>query len=482
MGRLRDSLNVGIEEAIIVFLIILNVLEFMQILPGDLDFVKKIISWTALGYLLYKAKLSELFFGEQHTGFDIALIFTYFLLILKNFVLFSKEAVEHSAAIFGPLAKFILYHAAQFEMFTFLLGGVMLILLSFIHLVTHVDVKSPSILAMFHEEGESTSGLDRILRSLLTLFILSAFYLVVFNLVMEWLAWAIDSSLLVLGIFFYLFFFIRYSKTFHAETILYKIGTVGEEFYEKFIELFKDIRTLYLGVAGMLVLHLLTDVGNFILPYLIGKEISYFGTLGPNHEVLWRLLADNLHVAVSMLDKIGLVLVYVFNVIAILFLLLGPAYIWYRVSRSKHVKFSATFIGLFFGSVISFIMAPVFFVDRINVSGIVGVDIMTKGLEGYSVTWIGIASLVVFVLFILLSRIMSVRRITNIITITGIEIFFAYYIFIYSTEMIMYYYTTFMNHGLANPFLGFWMILFLAITALFYIGGFAVFMVKSWLA
>ncbi len=454
----------------------------MHLLPGDLDFVKKIISWTALGYLLYKIKLSEIFFGEQHSGFDIALILSYFLFILKNFVVFSKEAVEHGATFFAPLAKYILHHAAQFEMFTFMIGGIMLILLSFIHIVTHVDVKSPSILAMFHEEGESTSFLDRIYRCLLSLFIFTAFYLVVFNLVMEWLAWAIDSSLLILGIFFYLFFFIRYSKTFHADTILHKVGTVGEEFYEKFIELFKDIRTLYLGVAGMLVLHLLTDVGNFILPYLIGKEISYFGALGPNHEVLWKLLVHNLSVAGTLLSKAGVFLVYAFNVIAILFLLLGPAYIWYRVSHSKHVRFSPTCIGLFLGSVVSFLLAPVFFIDSINVPGIIGVDIMTKGLEGYNVMWIGIASLVICIAFMLLTNIGGIRRITNIITITGVEIFFAYYIFIFSTEMIMYYYTTFMSHGLANPFLGFWMILFLAITALFYIGGFSVFMVKSWLA
>jgi len=39
-----------LEEVILILIIILNVLDFFEILPADIDFAKKIISWTALGY------------------------------------------------------------------------------------------------------------------------------------------------------------------------------------------------------------------------------------------------------------------------------------------------------------------------------------------------------------------------------------------------------------------------------------------------
>ena len=46
-----------IEEVILVLIILLQILDFFEILPADLDYAKKIISWTALGYLLLTSVL-----------------------------------------------------------------------------------------------------------------------------------------------------------------------------------------------------------------------------------------------------------------------------------------------------------------------------------------------------------------------------------------------------------------------------------------
>ena len=99
---------------------------------------------------------------------------------------------------------------------------------------------------------------------------------------MEWLAIAIDAPLLVIALFIYLFFVIKHHKGFHAESMIFKLGNVGERFYEKFISLFHSKRGLFLGIAGMLVLHLLTDVGNFVIPYtFFSHDPLYFEQLGP---------------------------------------------------------------------------------------------------------------------------------------------------------------------------------------------------------
>ena len=79
-----------LEEVILILIIILNVLDFFEILPADIDFAKKIISWTALGYILYKASLTKIFFNNQKMSIDILLIMSYFMLIFKNIIIFSS--------------------------------------------------------------------------------------------------------------------------------------------------------------------------------------------------------------------------------------------------------------------------------------------------------------------------------------------------------------------------------------------------------
>ena len=75
-----------VEELILIVLILMNVFEFLGLLPGDAGFIKVIISMTALGYVLYKVSLSDIFFGTRNQNLDFALIISYFLLIVNKFV------------------------------------------------------------------------------------------------------------------------------------------------------------------------------------------------------------------------------------------------------------------------------------------------------------------------------------------------------------------------------------------------------------
>ena len=68
------------------------------VILADLDYVKKIISWTALGYILYKVSLTKIFFNNRHKHVDLFLIIAYFMLIIKNIVLFSSGILEEFIA------------------------------------------------------------------------------------------------------------------------------------------------------------------------------------------------------------------------------------------------------------------------------------------------------------------------------------------------------------------------------------------------
>ena len=94
---------------------------------------------------------------------------------------------------------------------------------------------------------------------------------------MEWLAVAIDAPLAVIGIFSYLFFIIKHHEKFHVDSFLFKMGNFGEEFYERFIDMFHSRSGIILGISGMLVLHLFTDALSFIVPYIfVFRDILYF--------------------------------------------------------------------------------------------------------------------------------------------------------------------------------------------------------------
>ena len=94
---------------------------------------------------------------------------------------------------------------------------------------------------------------------------------------MEWLAIAVDAPLLMVAIFVYILV-VLIGKRFSTEGLLYRIAAVGEQFYNNFVHLFQRKETILLGISGMLVLHLVTDIANFIVPLLIAAISAAFLT------------------------------------------------------------------------------------------------------------------------------------------------------------------------------------------------------------
>ena len=56
----NKKISQRIEELILILIILLNIFDFFELLSADLDFIKLIISWTVLGYLIYKASLTKI--------------------------------------------------------------------------------------------------------------------------------------------------------------------------------------------------------------------------------------------------------------------------------------------------------------------------------------------------------------------------------------------------------------------------------------
>ncbi len=315
------------------------------------------------------------------------------------------------------------------------------------------------------------------------------FFITFFNLVTEWLGVALDSPLTIIAILFYLFIIIRYSKKFSPSHLIRKIGDVGEEFYAQFVKMFHYKETLHLGVMGILALHLLTDIGHFIIPYIVGaKGLFYFGHLGEGHSPLFQLLRDDI-LHLSGIQIIASILIYLLNIAAMIFLLVLPAFIWYRFFKEKPLRVSRTSLALVFSSLLCFVLMPVFFIQKISVERVAGVDILTKGiLKSSSLidfvlkdrpTAIIIVACLSLSLGIILWFLEFNKKIEEDIFIIAILIglaFFGFYIFYYFLSLYHYYIASMIILFKSSEFLiAAYFILFALITIVFYIGGYLFF-------
>ena len=488
-----------LEELILVILILLNVLDFLKILAPDLDFIKKIISWTCLGYLLYSVSLTKQLLGRRKKIIDTLIILILLLLVFKNFIGFSLVAYdeiremavnEGKVSLTYPLIEYIRdpehdgLRASNLEHMSFNLGAILLILMA-LWLTFRTRIEKPSVLHVLHEDEPINHTFGTVLKKFLMIFIvLVGFFIIVFNLMMEWLAISVDASLAIFTIFFYILTaFRRHHKHFSTESYINKFGSAGEEIYEKVIELFHDKSTFLLGLSGILVLHLLTDVGIFIVPYILGiKDVLYFSQLGAGHEALMYIFLKDLGFASDIIEEMMVVLIYFFNILALLYLLTLPGVIWYKLFKRKNFNVGRLNLTLFLCSVITFILSPAFIIRKISSSNIIGVDILTKSILE---NWldIRIISLIILVLFAVTLSISSnhkIKKFLIILSIVLIDLFFAYYIFLYFISIVEYYVVSLGSLlSYKTILIFFYFVLFLIITSLFYIGGFFAFILET---
>lgn len=500
-----------IEEAILVFIILLNIFEFfgwfsfMDIglsseLAGDIDFAKKIISWILLGYLFYTIKISKIMFGEEQAylgskiknwHIDSMVLLSYFLLIFTKLIVSTESFVEHHPIfgtiykihVFGPLVDFLTSNAELLNLVTIYIGIALLLLVSIL-LATKFHITAPSLMHVIHEEGPPPRSLKKIIHRVLTSFlVLVGFFVVVFNLMMEWLAIAVDNIIIMLGIGVYLFVIVRYHKHFSTDALIHKIGNFGESFYERFLEMFHSKKGLFMGLSGMLVLHIITDIGNFVLPYIFTfKSVFYLEHLGAStHMPLIKLF---------MLDKLlypginlfALFLVYLLNLIALVMLMAIPAGIWYKVYHTEHgIKIHNWELLVFFSALSAFILSPIFRIRSIGSEySIVGVDILTHQTTPVFNIWIVIlVSLFAGTLAYWLGNTSFRNKIARS-AIAVSTVYFGFYVSYFALSVLKSYAISIPALFAGNHWIiGFYMILILIMTLGFYMAGLVIFIKET---
>ncbi len=486
---MTDTVQKRIEEIILILLIAMNLLEVAGLLPGEVEFFKAIISVTGLGYVIYKTSLSDIFFGEKNKTLDVMLLSSYFLMISNKFIQFSIASFEEAEL----LQEFFLVFNRRANEITFfsLIFGLVLIVMISIMATRHLRIKAPSVMHAIH--GEKIHNPFAKFISVFIIFL--GFFIIFFNPVMEWFALVIDAPLVVLVLFIYIFRIHNIGKNRNNEEILFKIAESVETFFEKFIELFHSRRTLFFAISGLLIFHLVADVGAFVLPYSFGTSSIYRQNLEDQHDSLHILYEEDKQNFESPVNHLSLFFAYFFNVLGLLYLMLFPCFIWYviysvAINHNFQVRhFSNILIALFYGLMVVQLFLPAFSLHAFGydeTSSLYGVDIRTRSVlaSGNSVSMFLLVSVGVFLTTFLLSFLPRIKSmLLGFMSIVGVW-FFGIYIFNYFMSTLFYYKfqiplilsliggsastAWIMGAAILLPFY----ILFLLIESVFYIGGF----------
>ncbi len=473
-----------VEEIILVILILMNILELFGKLPGDVSFIKSIVSVTAIGYVLVKASLTDLFFGERNHTIDLFLVFSYFLLIVNKFVQFAINSV-HESHLLQEFFILIIDNAIIIEKFAYYAGTISLLLIT-LYAVIKVNFNPPSILKAIHGD----KSVNKFSKFITIFFVVLGFYIIFFNLVMEWLTLVLDAPLIVLVLFIYIFKVHNIGKRMENEEILFKVSEFLESFVKAFIDLFHSKHTIFLGITGLLVLHLVSDVGAFIIPYSFGTHSLYSEGVHENHLSLSTLYNEDKLVEPDLFTRLLLFIGYIMNTIGLSFLMIFPTFIWYVLYVSKinesseAMKFPGIMMSFFYSCLVYLIFLPVFKTTSSSIVNLYGVDIQTQSILslGNSVLVYSGIALGVFLFVLILSNFDSLKSLLfflmSILSLGD----FGFYIYNYFSSVLFFYVdfisVLFAQNTIASLFLAGYNVIFLTILLIFYLGGYLSFIIS----
>lgn len=465
-----------------IFFIFLNIIDFLNIIVGDLDFFKKILSWTLIGYIFYKTSLTKIFIGKRIKSYDIGFIIVFCLFTIpKSLLLYTRNISQDLTAkyfIFEPVFQILIQlNFEQFLQITFISATLLTLILA-IALRSNNNVEEKSFIGSFKFKE---SYFKYIYEQLILIFILLFFGLIVFNLFMEWFALAVDAIILILGLIYYIFVYIHSHMTSKLSKLLQDISNSGNNFYQSLIKMFSDKKTLFLGISFLLTLHMLVDVGVYLIPYTIGTQNTlYFNSLDyantdiiRTHTPIFSLNSKNFNKSVFYQDMtsasdnpiliLSLLIIDIISIFSLGFLMIMPFFIFYKNSIQKKVKLKPILVISLLTSMILALFINIFknISWPLNIGYILpenqvrGVDIYTQSIIGQNISSTSFGLLASMIILFTSSTILFLlhkkyAHILNKILYMIILIFFVTYITIFFTDTVQTEYNSMKNDVLNN--------------------------------
>lgn len=365
-----------------IFFIFLNIFDFLNFLSGDLDFFKKILSWTLIGYIFYKISFTKLFIGIRDKKIDLILILAFSLMTI------TKSLMHYINIESTKNATFLIFNSTYEKLSTIsdintlvqnmFIIGLIIIFFSSIYLIRKYSPTKKSLIGSFNLQGYLKFIGGEVIILMITL---TFFSIIVFNFFMEWFALSVDALILILGLIYYLITYLHKHTKINTENYLRSISNSGNSFYKNLINNFSNKKTFLIGISFLLTLHLLVDIGVYLLPYILGNgNLLYSDSLNtplinvfePKDSILFQ---DFQNSNGNILIILATIFSYLVSITFFFLLMIAPFYYFYKFIL-KIKSHSPKFLKYLFLSssllYLSLILLP-------NLSTPISIDIPDKG-------------------------------------------------------------------------------------------------------
>lgn len=461
-----------------LFLIFLNIFDFFNLLSNDFDFFKKLLSWGIIIYFFYKVSFTKILIGSKEKAYEILYLIAFsFIAIPKALLLHlynigEKEAIKNTHIVFEFILVFFKEIVNEFFLLICFSIGIIGIIIISISLISNKSIRKNSLLGSLNLKENYFKKLRLIL---ISVFISLFFGIIIFNIFLEWFALAIDALILVLGLFYYLFKYIKEHTISNFSNFLNDISNTGNSFFQKNIENLSNKKTFSITIGFFIALHLVVDAGVYLVPYLIGTQNSlYFqqlNSLGTEHVSIFNFFDfENSQIArdfeiIRIFEefenkdffflRFQVVFFHLSFLLFYLLLLLAPLYFYYMAVENKKVKINKI-INIFFLSFVflSFFLTilnlsytenkiftePISY-NKIESNMLTGVDIHTSAI--FSETRVITAEIMsllpisyLFILIFLIIKYEYYKKFWEKLSLIIIFFFTLHYIFLFSSSIL----------------------------------------------
>ncbi|MBD3203364.1 hypothetical protein GF327_03660 [Candidatus Woesearchaeota archaeon] len=484
---MRKLIHNSVYFIFIIISIFIPVLDLFNILPGDISLLSKILNWILIGILVYHLSFIKVLFGKKQYKkikdlkikyyiLDIAVLLSFYMFNISDIISF---VLNHKKEFFyfSRFAGIISGNYIFIEMFFFNIAAIFLICVSLV-LGFRVKFGKDSLMSLLHEDILPGGFDKRLFRSLSVLFVLSGIYITYFSLVLEWFSLVLDLPFTLAGIFLIIYTFKNKHKI-KENQIVEKLTFFSEFFEENLLVFFHKKEKIMFTFSGLLVLHLFTDIFNFLLPFLTGTRYNlYSAILQKNFWVGDFIIKD-----LSLTNILSIFWIYFLILFFFICLLLFPIYLWYISLNKEKLKISRWAVSLFFSSLVVILIKSNIYFDSLGTKlGLTGVYFYFSNKASFLLghNYLSILTLTIFVMIFTMIRYHTLKKIIEIIVIIAILIVFSEYTLKFFKSILFFYFesiNTLINNNMF--FILVFIIIFFLCSVIFYLGSYFVFISQT---
>lgn len=189
-----------VEIVLFIAVLALSIMELGGLLPGYLDWFKKVLSWAIMLMVVHHANLSRLFLNQEAPRFSVTLMTGFFLMHLVRLAEFASNGLEESVGFVFDWYVVLVRLDAQIHLSWILFTiGLILVAGCAIYAAFALPVRERSLCSVFFRTPDANSHTKRFGHIFGLLAVFTVFFFSVFNRLIEWLAIAVDSALFVLA-------------------------------------------------------------------------------------------------------------------------------------------------------------------------------------------------------------------------------------------------------------------------------------------